>query len=87
MSRLAALVLLALAAGCGADRGEVMSGLAGLKDAMCACKDRGCAERVSAALVDWSLRHAKVMTRLEAGDEARAIVTELGRCHDRLRLQ
>jgi hypothetical protein len=64
---------------------EVFSKMTGLKDAMCACTDVACAQRVSGEMTKWSEDQAKNPLKLSDEETRRAtsIGTEMGRCLQR----
>ena len=75
-----AALSLALAA-CGGKPGEEFVGkLSKLKDEMCACKDKACAEKVSKEMSDWAEKASKTKASKEQEEEAMKIALEMASC-------
>ena len=59
-------------AGCKSSKGDVVSKLDGFQKAMCECKDKACADKVSADMTSWGTEMAKSAGKDEKPDPALA---------------
>ncbi len=73
MTKLALVFVGLVTLGACGKGGDVVAGLQGFKDKMCACKDAACAKTVDDALVQWRLEAMKAAGSRDAWEKTMAL--------------